>query len=125
MAIACFFALLFGSVCGRDRLDRDLVGIVKAQGEFVAVDAKLHGISHRGQLDHGDFGAGDQAHVQKVLPESALPAYSGDNGRISDLDFFQCHIGSSFICIVVRAYIQLSVTSLCTAILLVKRWVCG
>ena len=101
--LVCSYCSL-GSVCRRDRLDRDLVGIVKPQGELVAVDAKLHGVSHWSQLDHGDFGAGDQAHVQKVLSESALPAYSGDNGRISDVDFFQCHIGSSFICIVVRAH---------------------
>lgn len=55
--------------------DADLLGIVQPQGQRIAVDAQLHGVAHGGQFYQGDPCAGDQTHIQKMLPQSACAAY--------------------------------------------------
>ena len=68
--------------------DADLRGIVQPEGQLVAMDAQLHGIAHRSQLDQRDFRPRDQAHIQKMLAQCAAAADGIHNSAFSDLQFF-------------------------------------
>ena len=68
---------------GRDRLDRDLLRVRQTQCQLVAVDAQLHRVAQRGQLHHGELRAGDDPHIQKVLPQRPLAADGEDPGALS------------------------------------------
>ena len=78
-----------------DRLYVDPVGLSQTQRQLVAVDLHLHGVAHGGQLHHGHLRAGDHAHIQKMLAQSALAAHPADNGTFADLQFSQCHMSVS------------------------------
>ena len=54
--------------------DTDLFGVRQAEGQLVPVDPQLHGIAHRGELDHGYLGTRDDAHIQKMLAQGTLSA---------------------------------------------------
>ena len=58
----------------RDRIDLNIPGIINTQRQLVAMDPNFHRIAHGSQLHKGYMGSGDQAHVEKVLPERALTA---------------------------------------------------
>ena len=73
--VHCLFLCSFlGSDAWRDGFHGYLSGVGKAEREFIAVDAQFDGIAHRCELHHGDFRAGDHAHIQKVLSEGAFAA---------------------------------------------------
>ena len=48
--------------------DPDLLGIRDTQRQLIAVDLQLHGVTQRGQFDHGHLRAGDHTHIEEVLP---------------------------------------------------------
>ena len=73
---------------GRCRGDLDLCCVVQAQGQFIAVDLQLHGVAHGCKLHQRDLLAGDQPHVQKMLPQGSRPAHCVNNGTFADLQFF-------------------------------------
>ena len=68
--------------------DADLRGIVQPEGQLVAMDAQLHGVAHRSQLDQRDLHPRDQAHIQKMLAQCAAAADGIHNSTFSDLQFF-------------------------------------
>ena len=72
-------------------LNADLLRVCQTQRQFIAVDPKLHGISHGRQLDQGDLRAGDHAHIQKMLPESALSPHGEDPGAAAGGQFTKRH----------------------------------
>ena len=76
-----------GFVIQRD--DADLFRFRQAQGKFVPVDPKLHGVSHGRQLDHRHFRAGDHAHVQEVLAQGAFAADGFNDGAPAGFQFIQ------------------------------------
>ena len=57
-----------------DRSDADIFGIGEAQGEFVVMEAQLHGIAHGSELNEGDLGTGDKAHIEEMLAKRAISA---------------------------------------------------
>ena len=67
-----------------ERINLNPGGIVKAQGQLVAMNPQFHGISHGCQLYGGHFSTGNDAHIQKMLPQSTLAAHIGDDGGFSD-----------------------------------------
>ena len=71
--------------------DVDLSGLRQPQGQGIAVDPQLHGISQGGVLDQRDLRAGDHAHVQKMLPQGPLAPHSRYGRRLADGQFFECH----------------------------------
>ena len=73
------------------RLDFDVRGVVKPQGQFIAVNAQLHRVAHRGELHQRDCRAGDHAHIQKVLPQRAFAADDLHNRASARLEFPECH----------------------------------
>ena len=52
------------------------------------MDAQLHGVAHRSQLDQRDLHPRDQAHIQKMLAQCAAAADGIHNSAFSDLQFF-------------------------------------
>ena len=69
----------------RNKLYIDLFCIGKAEGQLIAVDTQLHRIAKRRELDERHFRAGDHAHIQKMLAQSAFSAYALNPGRLSGL----------------------------------------
>ena len=69
----------------RPRRDANLARVRDAQRELVAVDAELHGVAHGRVLLERDLRAGDDAHVQEVLAERALPSHDGYGDGLADL----------------------------------------
>ena len=67
--------------------DRNLRGVRQAQGQLIAVNPQLHGIAQGGQLDHRHGDAGDQAHIQKMLPQSAFAPHGLNPGGLTGLQF--------------------------------------
>ena len=63
----------------------DLCRVVQTQGQLIAVDAQLHGVTHGRQLYQRDLCPGDQTHIQKMLPQCACTAHSIYYGAFSDL----------------------------------------
>ena len=53
-------------------LHGDLLRVGQPEGQLIAVEPQLHGVAHGGQLHHGYLRPGDDAHIQKMLPQSAL-----------------------------------------------------
>ncbi len=45
---------------------------------------QLHRVAHRGKIDQRDLLAGDQPHIQKMLPQSAFAAHGSDHGTFAD-----------------------------------------
>ena len=78
--------LLVGIVfrCGKRQVgvDGDFGSIRLAHGQLVAVNAHLDGIAHRGVLDERDTHAGNDAHIQKMLPQGTVAADSDDAGGL-------------------------------------------
>ena len=68
---------------------RDLFPVCQTEGEFIAVDAKLHGVPHGGEFDQGDLGPGDDAHIQEMLPQGAVAAHGGDDAGLPRPEVFQ------------------------------------
>ena len=68
-----YFGLLFFRV--PDIFNLDFLCVRQTQGQLIAVNPKLHGISHGGQLHHGHLALGNQSHIQKMLPQLSLSAY--------------------------------------------------
>ena len=73
------------------RGDPDLFRFRQAEGQFISVDPQLHGIAHGGQLDHGHFRTGDDAHVQEVLAEGAFAADFFNDGGPAGFQFVEFH----------------------------------
>ena len=69
-----------------NRDDLDLLGISDTDGEFISVNAQFHGIAQGGELDDSHFGAGDDAHVKKVLTQRALTTDFCDDRGSPDRD---------------------------------------
>ena len=66
-------------------LNGDLTGLRQPQCQFIPVYLQLHGIAHRRQLYHRHFRAGNDAHVQKMLPKCAFAANTPYHCTFSDL----------------------------------------
>ena len=82
--------LAFGAVlpvdgCRLNGLNADLLRVGNTQCQLIAVQAQLHRVAHRGQLDHRHLDAGDQTHVQKMLAQCAFSADRDDAGTLSGL----------------------------------------
>ena len=60
-------ALLGGDVGGYGR-GVDFIRVGYPEGELVAPEPEFHGVAHGRQFYQRDIGAGDNAHVQKMLP---------------------------------------------------------
>ena len=58
-----------------DIFNLDFLCVRQTQGQLIAVNPKLHGISHGRQLHHGHLALGNQPHIQKMLPQLSLSAY--------------------------------------------------
>ena len=59
---------------GAQGLDPDLRRVCEAQRQLIAVNAKLHRVAHRRELHQLHPRAGDDAHIEKMLPQRALAA---------------------------------------------------
>ncbi len=75
--------LLRGS-CGRGG-DLYLFSVCQAKRKLIAVEHQLHRVAHWRVFHHGHLGAGDDAHIQKMLAQRALTADLGDDGGFADL----------------------------------------
>ena len=81
--------------CGLNRGDLDPGGVGHAQREFVAVQAKLHGVAHGREFHKRDLRAGNYAHIQKVLAKRALAAHAEDFGGLTGFECIKCHKGET------------------------------
>ena len=52
------------------------------------MDLQFHRVAHGRKFHQRDPLAGDQPHIQKMLPQGTLPANSIDHGTFADLQFF-------------------------------------
>ena len=75
-----------------DVLDFDFLRVRKTQRQLVAVNAQLHRVAHRRELDHGHVAVGDKTHVEKMLPQCAFAADRTDGCGLADGQIFECHI---------------------------------
>ena len=75
-----------------DFADLDLLRVCQTQRQLVAVDAQLHRVAHRRELDQRDLGARDHAHIEEVLPQRALSPDALDAGRLPRFQFVESHI---------------------------------
>ena len=75
----------------------DLLGICKAQCQLIAMNAKLHGISHGSQFDQCHKSTGDYTHIQKMLPQRPFAAYGCDYGTLAGIQISDCHIQTSMV----------------------------
>ena len=82
--------VIFNNTC-RSRPDIDLRRIRKPQRQLIVMDTQLHRVTHRCQLVQRNDNAGDQSHVQKVLPKLPFPVYRQDLRAFSNLQFSQVH----------------------------------
>ncbi len=62
----------------------NLLRIVQAQRQLVAVDPKLNRIPHGRIFHHRHIRSRNQPHIQEMLPQRALSSYKADCGRLSD-----------------------------------------
>ena len=69
----------------------DLFSICKAQRQFISMNPQFHGIAHRCELHQCDFRTGNDAHIQKMLPKRAFPAYRFNLRTLPGLQIFECH----------------------------------
>ena len=53
-------------------------GICKPESELIAMDADFHRIAHGGKFDYRDFRSRNHSHIQQMLSQLALSAYSFD-----------------------------------------------
>ena len=72
-------------------LNPDLRRIGEPQRQLIAVDAKLHRVAHRSELHQLHPRAGDDAHIQKMLPQRALAADRQNARRLAGAQFVQGH----------------------------------
>ena len=72
----------------RRRGDCDPGRIVQTQRQLVPMDLQFHRVAHGRKFHQRDPLAGDQPHIQKMLPQGTLPANSIDHGTFADLQFF-------------------------------------
>ena len=75
-----------------DPRDRDLFRVGKTQRQLIAVDAQLHRVAHRRKLDHRRLRAGDDPHVQKMLPQGAFAAHGFDASGLTRAQLAHFHI---------------------------------
>ena len=84
--------LLGRFVLTAERGDSDLFRVRDPERQFISMDLKLHGIPQGCQLHHGHLGAGNNPHVQKVLPERSGPSDGFDPGGFPGFQFSQVHL---------------------------------
>ena len=77
------------------RLHVDFVSLCQPQRQLIPVQQHLHGVAHGGVFDHRHLRAGDQPHIQKVLPQRAAAPHGLDNRAFSDFQFLQRHSSES------------------------------
>ena len=80
-----------------DVFDLDLFCVRQAQRELVAVDAQLHRVAHRSELDHRHIAVGNKTHIKKMLPQCAFAANRADGCSLADGQVFECHTGYLFL----------------------------
>ena len=85
------FCLLFDGG-GLRPLNADVLGVGQAQRQLIPAQAQLHGVAHGRKLDHGHLHAGDEAHIQKMLPQRAFAADACHAGGLARLQFVQLHV---------------------------------
>ena len=74
--------------------ERDVGGVVAAQGELVAAQADLERVAHRGALHQRDLDAGREAHVEDVLAQRGLVAVDRRDYRVlANLELVKVHAG--------------------------------
>ena len=76
------------------RADFNLLRVVHAKGQLVAVNPKFNRVAHRRELDERDLRAGDDAHIQKMLAQRALAADGADDGALAGRKGIEGHIES-------------------------------
>ena len=67
-----------------DRCHFNFTGVCKAQSQLVAMDLQLHRIAHGSKFHYGCFGAGDDAHIQKMLTKSTFSANPCNHSAFAD-----------------------------------------
>ena len=72
------------------------VRVVKAQGQFISVNAKFYRVAHRGELDHRHLRAGNHAHVKEMLAQRTGSSHPFDNAGLSRLQILECHCFFTF-----------------------------
>ena len=63
----------------------DLLRIVFSERQLIALHHDLHGIAQRRKAHQCHLFSGDEAHIQKMLPQRALSADGRERGRLADL----------------------------------------
>ena len=102
----CLYLCLL--LCRSDGDHADLRGIGQTQRQLIAVDLQLHGVAHGGEFHQCYIRAGDQPHIQKVLPQRPLSPYIRDTARLTNVQFVQCHTLFS-LCHIFLSPLQLSI----------------
>ena len=73
------------------RFHFDLVRVVKPERQLISVETDLDRIAHRRVLHNFDIGAGNDAHIQEMLAQSAAPADCQHTCGLAFFYFLQCH----------------------------------
>jgi hypothetical protein len=60
-----------------------------AQAETIIAEAEFDGIAERGEGNHLDFLAFEQAHFQKTLNDGIIPLNRGDAGTLTKFELVQ------------------------------------
>ena len=64
--------------------DTDVRGIRQTKAQLIAVDAQFHRVSQGRVADQFEPGAGQDAHVEKMLSERAAATHPGDDSGLAD-----------------------------------------
>jgi hypothetical protein len=76
---------------GRNGSNIYICSVFKAERKLVAVEAKLHGVSHWGKLNKRDFCSGNNAHIEKMLSVGSFAANACNDGRFTGRKIFKGH----------------------------------
>ena len=71
--------------------DLNLLCIGESQGQFVTVNTQFHRVSKRRELLQRHLSSGYHTHIEEVLPKRSFTTNLEDGGRLSPIEFSQCH----------------------------------
>ena len=75
-----------------DALSFYLFRVRKTQSQFIPMDPKLHRITKRCKLDHGDLSARNPSHIQKMLSQSPFAANRFDHSTLARIQILNRHV---------------------------------
>ena len=90
MIVSVVLVMVVGSLgrLVRAGLHAYLRGVVLAEREFIAMDEKLHRVTHGSIFDECDVYAGNDAHVEQMLTQCAVTADTRHRDCFSNMCFF-------------------------------------